>query len=217
MRICLLALIVLVMACSGVSAPLAGAAEPAPLWYNETPEDWPLETPPLYTLLALEWMAYGHSYRITAGQAYQAYREGEYALAQRRFNQLADYFDEALLRTGPSGPEGELGYEYRMSAVFARVNAALAQRAAGDDAGAVETLRPLVLEFVPLATDLCEEKVSAGLAAGETVFARAAAEDLARQFETQRWTQEHDERLAAMFAAIEAAEANSLKEWRKRS
>ncbi|MGY6663057.1 MAG: hypothetical protein ACXIVO_12130 [Glycocaulis sp.] len=209
MRTCLLALIALLMACSGVSAPLvAGAAEPAPLWYNETPEDWPLETPPLYTLLALEWMAYGHSYRITAGQAYQAYREGDYALSARRFNQLADYFDDAL--TGPRRRDVEalIGYEYRMSAVLARVNAALAQRAAGDDAGAVETLRPLVLEFVPMATDLAEEKVSAGLAAGDTVFARAAAEDLARQFETQRWTEEHDERLAVMFAAIEAAEAN---------
>lgn len=206
MRACLLALIPLVLACSGASAPFAGAAEPAPHWYNETPEDWPLETPPLYTLLALEWMAYGHAYRITAAQAYQAYREGDYALAERRFNQLAGYFDETLARTGPSGPLGEFGYEYRMSAVFARVNAALAQRAAGDHAGAVETLRPLTLEFVPLATDLAEEKVFAGLAAGDIAFARAAAEGLARQFEIQRWTQEHDERLEALFAAIEAAE-----------
>ncbi|MFN3834980.1 MAG: hypothetical protein ACK4NO_03655 [Glycocaulis sp.] len=206
MRTCLLALSFLLTALSGLSVPFAGATEPAPRWYNETPEDWPLETPPLYSLLALEWMAYGHSYRITASQAYQAYREGDYALAERRFNQLADYFDDALSRTGPSGPEGELGYEYRMSAVFARVNAALAQRAGGDDAGAVETLRPLVLEFVPLATDLAEEKVAAGLAAGDTAFARAAADELARQFRVQSWTQEHDERLQAMFAAIEAAE-----------
>lgn len=206
MRVCLLALTALLMALGGASAPLASATGPAPRWYNETPEDWPLETPPLYTLLALEWMAYGHSYRITASQAYQAYREGDYALAERRFNQLADYFDQAL--TGPRRRDVEyvIGYEYRMSAVFARVNAALAQRAAGDHAGGVETLRPLELEFVPLATDLAEEKVSAGLAAGDTVFARAAAEELARQFETQRWTQEHDERLAAMFAAIAAAE-----------
>lgn len=206
MRLCLAAFIALLVGCSGASVPFAGAAEPAPRWYNETPEDWPLETPPLYTLLALEWMAYGHGYRITAAQAYRAYREGDYALAERRFNQLADYFDEALARTGPSGPLGEFGYEYRMSEVFARVNAALARRAAGDDAGAVEILRALRLSHVPLATDLAEEKVSAGLAAGDIAFARAAAEDLARQFEIQRWTQEHYERLAAMFAAIEAAE-----------
>jgi hypothetical protein len=206
MRACLLAFAALLMALSGASAPCAHAAEPAPPWYNETPEDWPLETPPLYTLLALEWMAYGHGYRYTAGSAYRAYQEGDYALSARRFNQLADYFDEAL--TGPRRRDVEslIGYEYRMSAVFARVNAALALRAAGDDAGAVETLRPLALAFVPLATDLAEEKVSAGLAAGDTAFARAAAEELARQFRVQRWTQEHDERLEAMFAAIEAAE-----------
>ncbi|WP_429912319.1 hypothetical protein [Glycocaulis sp.] len=208
MRARLAALIALFMAFSGVSSPLAGAAEPAPRWYHEIPEDWPLETPPLYTLLALEWMAHGHSYRITTAQAYRAYRDGDYALAAQRFNQLGDYFDEALLRTGPSGPEGELGYEYRMSAAFARVNAALSQRAAGDDAGAVETLRPVEVGFVPLATDLAEEKVSAGLAAGDIAFARAAAEELARQFEIQSWTEEHDERLAAMFAAIEAASEN---------
>lgn len=208
MRACLFALSFLLTALSGASVPFAGAAEPAPRWYNETPVDWPLETPPLYTLLALEWMAYGHSYRITAGQAYQAYREGDYALAERRFDQLADYFDEAL--TGPRRRDVEnfIGYEYRMSAAFARVNAALAQRAAGDDAGAVETLRAVELQFVPLATDLAEEKVAAGLAAGDIAFAREAAEHLARQFEVRSWTQEHDERLAALFAAIEAAEAN---------
>lgn len=206
MRACLLALAALLLALSGVSAPPARAAEPAPPWYNETPEDWPLETPPLYTLLALEWMAHGHGYRYTAGQAYQAWRDGDYALATVRFNQLADYFDEAL--TGPRRRDvaSLIGYEYRMSAVFARVNAALAQRAGGDDAGAVETLRAIELQFVPLATDLAEEKVAAGLAAGDFAFARAAAEELARQFEPRRWTQEHDKRLAALFAAIEAAE-----------
>lgn len=206
MRACLIALPALLMAFSVAGVPSAAAAEPAPRWYNETPEDWPLDTPPLYTLLALEWMAYGHAYRYTAASAYQAWREGDYALATARFNQLADYFDEAL--TGPRrrDVEGFIGYEYRMSAIFARVNAALAQRAAGDHAGAVETLRPLELQFVPLATDLAEEKVAAGLAAGDIAFARAAAEELARQFETRRWTQEHDERRAAMLAAIEAAE-----------
>lgn len=205
MRVCLVALSTLVLALSGASLPLASAAEPTPRWYNETPVDWPLETPPLYTLLALEWMAYGHAYRYTAGQAYQAYRDGDYALSARRFSQLADYFDEAVT---PPSSAGEFIYEYRMSAVFARVNAALAQRAAGDPAGAVETLRAVELQFVPLATDLAEEKVAAGLAAGDIAFARAAAEDLARQFRVQSWTQEHDERLAAIFAAIEAAEAN---------
>lgn len=205
MRFCVIALSVILLAFSGLSVPVAGAAEPAPRWYNETPVDWPLETPPLYTLLALEWMAYGHAYRYTAGSAYQAYRDGDYALSARRFNQLADYFDEAV---SPPSSAGEFIYEYRMSAVFARVNAALAQRAAGDHAGAVETLRAVELQFVPLATDLAEEKVAAGLAAGDIAFARAAAEDLARQFETRRWTQEHDERLSALFAAIEAAEAN---------
>ncbi|GGH03313.1 MAG TPA: hypothetical protein DF715_14570 [Oceanicaulis sp.] len=206
MRTRFLALIALLVAVSAAPVPPADAAEPAPRWYYDIPVDWPLETPPLYTLLALEWMAAGHAYSYTAGWAYQAYRDGDYALSAERFHQLADYFDDALLRTGPSGPEGEFGYEYRMSAVFARVNAALALRTAGDLAGAVETLRPLALEFVPLATDLAEEKVSAGLAAGDIAFARAAAEELARQFRVQSWTEEHNERLAAMFAAIEAAE-----------
>lgn len=187
-------------------APPARVAEPAPVWYNDRPVEWPFEAPPLYTLLALEWMAYGHGYRITAVQAYQAYREGDYALAERRFSQLAGYFDEALSRTGSRGPEGELGYEYRMSAVFARVNAALSLRAAGDHAGAVDALSSVELSFVPLATALAEEKVSAGLAAGDVAFARAAAEELTRQFAVQRWTEEQDMRLAAMFAAIEAAE-----------
>jgi hypothetical protein len=196
----------MLMALCVALTPPARAVEPAPVWYNDTPVDWPFETPPLYTLLALEWMAYGHGYRIIAVQAYQAYREGDYALAKQRFNQLAGYFDEALAGTGAAGPQGDLGYEYRMSAVFARVNAALSLRAAGDHAGAVDTLSSVELRFVPLATALAEEKVSAGLAAGDIASARAAAEELARQFAVQRWTEEHDERLAAMFAAIEAAE-----------
>lgn len=206
MRAMLCGVSVMLMALCVALAPPVRAVEPAPVWYNDSPVDWPFETPPLYTLLALEWMAYGHGYRIIAVQAYQAYREGDYALAAQRFHQLADYFDEALARTGTAGPQGDLGYEYRMSAVFARVNAALSQRAAADHAGAVESLRTLALKFVPLATALAEEKVAAGLAAGDTAFARAAAEELARQFAVQRWTEEHDERLAAMFAAIEAAE-----------
>jgi len=205
-RVSVVALLLLAFASGAALAPPAYAAEPAPRWYTETPVDWPFETPPLYTLLALEWMAYGHGSRITAVQAYQAYRDGDYALSVERFHQLAGYFRDALARTGTAGPEGEFGYEYRMSAVFADVNAALAQRAAGDDAGAVDTLRPLELRFVPLATSLAEEKVSAGLAAGDTAFARAAADELAAQFRVQRWTEEHDERLAAMYAAIEAAE-----------
>lgn len=209
MRALLSALSVALIALGVALTAPARAVEPAPPWYNETPVDWPFEVEPLHTLLALEWMAYGHGYRITAVQAYRAYGEGEYALAAERFTQLADYFDEALARTGTAGPQGDLGYEYRMSAVFARVNAALSLRAAGDHAGAVETLRPLELTFVPLATALAEEKVAAGLAAGDTGFARAAADDLARQFRVQRWTQEHDERLAALYAAIEAVEGAS--------
>lgn len=205
MRHCLVFIAAIALTACAFERP-ALAAEPAPRWYNETPVDWPLETPPLYTLLALEWMAYGHGYRITAGQAYQAWRDGDFELSARRFSQLADYFDEALERTGPYGPHGEFGYEYRMSARFARVNAALALRAAGDLPGAVEVLRPLELVGVPLDTDLTQEKVDAGIAAGDFAFARSAAEALARHLEVRGWTEEHEEQLAAMFAAIEAAE-----------